>query len=71
MNDQSKSKYYRVKRNGTRIKLARETRQLPSPLSRLSPARQFMISLGWLRLFQVIISPSQKSFARRQAAYET
>jgi len=37
----------------------------------LSPARQLMIDLGWLRLFQVIVTGYRKPAVRRPSLYET
>jgi hypothetical protein len=41
-----------------------------SPYRCLRPARRLMIDLGWLRLFQVIVSGYRKPAARRPSLYE-
>ena len=41
------------------------------PYRCLHPARSLMIDLGWLRLFQVIVSGYRKPAARRPSLYET
>lgn len=59
----SRSKRSSVKRHRSPIEL-RNPKNSPKP--NLSPARQLLVCLGWLRLFQSIISPRTKS-ARTQA----
>ena len=70
MDDQSNSKYSGMKAGSSQIRFSTQTRLASSPLSKISPARQLMICLGWLRLFQVIVSEYQKPALRRPSPYE-
>src|SRR5438132_13466487 len=65
MNDQSKSKHSRTKASGSEVNLFTLTSLSARPLSDFCPARQLMIDLGWLRLFQVIVSGYKKPATRR------
>jgi hypothetical protein len=69
--------YNRSKSNDCPVKECRSRARLPqrSGLSRasssgLSPARQLLICLGWIRLFEVISSGSEGLSTRRPALYD-
>jgi hypothetical protein len=68
----SKSRLARLKESGPRIQVSNlVSRHLRAPLPQFSPsARELLICLGWLRLFQVIILPQRKPIGRRSASYE-
>jgi hypothetical protein len=61
MNSKSKAKNYRSEANRSQSKLRAQT-TVPV-FSDLSPARQFLICVGWLRLFKVITEPYKKRLA--------
>jgi hypothetical protein len=58
MNDRSNSQRCSPKKNGAQSKLPKKT--AAGQFSDFSPARQLMICMGWLRLFQVIIEPCRR-----------
>jgi len=57
--------------NGSEVNLFTLTGLSARPFPDSSPARQFMIDLGWLRLFQVIVSGYKTPAVRRPSLYET
>jgi hypothetical protein len=59
-----------MKMNGSKVNLFTLTSLSARPFPNFSPARQFMIDLGWLRLFQVIVSGRKTHAARRPSLYE-
>lgn len=71
MNHESKSNHPQVDASDSVVNLSIQTTLLTRPMADMSPARQLMICLGWLRLFQVIVSGPTKPAARRPSLYET
>ena len=57
--------------NGSEVNLFTLTSVSARPFPDFSPARQLMIDLGWLRLFQVIVSGHKTPAVRRPSLYET